>query len=204
MTTKTTYIIGAGGHAKVVIATLKAANHKITGILDDSTTVWGKKIWDIPIQGACSMLEDYDNIQAIIAIGNNRVRQTIARHYPHVTWLTVIHPSAQVHASVEIGTGTVIFANAVIQPDSIIGNHVIVNTAATADHDCVLEDYVQIAPGVHLSGACHLQQGAFMGTGSSSLPQTIVGAWSTVGAGAVVIDNIPNGSVAYGVPAKPR
>ena len=93
-------------------------------------------------------------------------------------------------------------AGAVIQPDTTLGAHVIVNTGATIDHDGILADYVHVAPGAHLAGGVRLGEGVFMGIATSTMPGTSVGAWATVGAGAAVVRDLPGNVTAVGVPAR--
>ncbi len=104
----------------------------------------------------------------------------------------------------KLGRGTVVFAGAVVQPDAVIGDHVIVNTGATVDHDCVVGDYAHLAPGVHLAGSVHVGEGAFLGIGSVVSPGVRIGRWTTLGAGAVAIRDLADGAVAVGVPARAR
>jgi len=84
----------------------------------------------------------------------------------------------------------------------VLGRHVIVNTGATIDHDCIVGDFAHIGPGVHLAGMVKVGAGAFLGIGSVVLPGLAIGEWSMVGAGAVVIRDVPDRVTAYGVPAK--
>ena len=114
----------------------------------------------------------------------------------------MVHPTAWVDASVVPGAGTVEFAGAMIQPGTVIGEHVIINTSASVDHDCVLGNFVHIAPGTHLAGNVRIDEGSFMGIGSAAIPGVRIGAWTTVGAGAVVVRELMDKVVAYGVPAK--
>lgn len=196
-------VIGAGGHAKVVLATLHAMGQKVKWILDDDEKMWGQTIFDIEIKGPVALLENLETpVKAIIAIGDNKTRKTIADSLPHVEWITAIHPSALIHPTVQIGNGTAIFAGTVIQPDTIIGNHCIVNTSASIDHDCSVGDYVHIAPGCHLAGGVTLHEGTFLGIGSSVIPGAAIGKWSICGAGSVVVRDIPDNAKALGVPAK--
>ena len=95
------------------------------------------------------------------------------------------------------------FANAAINTGSIIGPNVIVNTGATIDHHTRIDAHAHIAPGVHLGGAVIVEEGALLGIGSSVIPNCTIGAWSTVGAGAVVLDDVPPHTTVVGVPAKP-
>jgi len=146
-------VIGGGGHAKVVIATARAVGYEVTGILDEDETKYGKFVLDVPIIGGLDLLRSGMYERAVIAIGDNRERQRIAHYYKgFCTWVTLIHPYSFVHSTCLIGDGTVVFAGVVIQPETIIGEHCIVNTSASVDHDCFLGDFVHIAPGVRLTG----------------------------------------------------
>ncbi len=189
-------VIGAGGHAKVVISTLAARGLPIAAVFDDDDTKWGMDAQGIPV----SRTERERGGGAIIGIGDNAQRRDVASTLKF-EWQTVVHPSAYVHPSAKLGRGTVIFAGAVVQPDVVIGDHVIVNTGATVDHDCIVGDYVHLAPGVHLAGSVRVGEGAFLGIGSVVIPGVEIGPWSTLGAGAVAIRDLAAGGVAVGVPA---
>jgi len=89
-----------------------------------------------------------------------------------------------------------------VQPDVIIGKHVIINTCASVDHDCKLEDFVHIAPCVHLAGGVLVGEGSLLGVGSSVIPYRRIGKWSIVGAGSVIVNDIPDHVTVVGVPAK--
>lgn len=195
------WVIGAGGHAKVVVATLQAAGRAIAGVLDDDEAKHGRTVLGVPVVGP---VERAAGGEAIVAIGHNAVRKRIAESVPEVRWATVVHPSAVVHPSVRVGAGSVVFAGAVVQPDTHLGRHVIVNTGATIDHDGRVGDYVHVAPGTNLAGDVHLGEGAFLGIGARAVPGVHVGAWTTVGAGAVVVQDLPDGVTAVGVPARIR
>jgi sugar O-acyltransferase (sialic acid O-acetyltransferase NeuD family) len=196
------YVVGAGGHGKVIIATLQDAGHRVLGVLDDDPTTWGHSIMGIAILGHSSLLEQKPNSKALLAIGNNRIRRDLARRMPATQWITVVHPRAYVHSSVTLGAGTVVFAGAVIQPGTTIGEHVIINTAATVDHDCRLGDYVHIAPGVHLAGGVTVGDSVLMGIGSCVIPCIEIGPETVIGAGAAIVNNIPGKVTAFGIPAR--
>ena len=193
-------VIGAGGHAKVVIATVEAAGGAVVRVLDDNPTLRGQSLLGHVVDGC---IDDYAPSEAlvVIAVGSNRVRRQLAKRL-NVSFGTIVHPSAIVHASVQLGVGTVVFAGAVLQPGVRTGKHVIVNTRATVDHDSVLGDYVHVGPGASLAGSVHLEEGAFMGVGSCAIPGVQIGAWATIGAGSVVLRAVPPDVVAVGVPAR--
>jgi sugar O-acyltransferase (sialic acid O-acetyltransferase NeuD family) len=93
-------------------------------------------------------------------------------------------------------------AGAVINPDARLGMGVLVNTAATVDHDCIIEDGVHLAPGVHLAGDVRIGEGTFIGIGTVARQGVRVGRGCVVGAGSVIVRDLPDGSTAYGVPAR--
>ncbi len=194
-------VIGAGGHAKVVIATIEASGSEIVRVLDDEADLHGQRLLGYAIEGPIAVELIPSGASVVLALGSNQARRALAARLP-VTFGVVVHPSAVVHRSAVIGAGSVVFAGAVIQPGVTIGRHVIVNTSASIDHDCVLSDFVHVAPGVHLAGNVKLDQGAFMGVGSCAIPGSQVGAWATVGAGGVVTTDIPSRATAVGVPAQ--
>lgn len=195
-------VIGAGGHAKVVISTLRAAGFEVVGVYDDDPSKQGHRVAEVPILGSVAQIHPGATEALVIAIGNNAQRRHVAERLSFVPWRTVVHPHAYVHESVKIGPGTVVFAGAVIQPDTIIGRHCIINTGATIDHDCSLGDFTHVAPGCHLAGEVDLAEGVFMGIGSVVIPGISIGEWTTVGAGGVVVTGLPPHQVAVGVPAK--
>jgi sugar O-acyltransferase (sialic acid O-acetyltransferase NeuD family) len=201
MSRPTFVVIGAGGHAKVVIATIEASGGKVVRLLDDTVALQGTRVLGHLVEGPISEEAVGDGARAVIAVGSNRSRSVIASRL-NVEYGIAIHPSAVVHESAVIGAGTVVFAGAIVQPDVRIGRHVILNTGASIDHDCVLGDYVHVAPGAHLAGKVHIDEGALMGIGSCAIPGVRVGAWATVGAGGVVLQAVASGATAIGVPAR--
>ena len=202
MATDPVYIIGAGGHAKVVIAALHANSIACAGVFDDDRSLWGKKILDIPILGAVEELRDVSSILAVNAIGNNSTRRAISERFRNINWLTVIHPNTWIHSSVKIGCGTVVFAGSVLQPDTKIGQHSIINTSASVDHDCVIGDFCHVAPGCHIAGGVKIGDEVFLGIGTSVIPYVSIVSNTVIGAGATLIENIDNTGVYVGTPAR--
>jgi len=197
------YILGAGGHAKVIASTLQEAGIPVTAFLDDDPAKEGKIIAGVKVIGGLDVIVSKGTVNAIIAIGDNRTRlETAIRFQPYCRWITAIHPRAIIHKSVRIEEGTVVFAGAVIQPDTRIGQHVIVNTGVTIDHDSDIGDFVHIGPGTHIAGNVTVQEGCLLGVGVAVIPGQQVGQWSVLGANATVVTDIPARTLAVGVPAK--
>jgi sugar O-acyltransferase (sialic acid O-acetyltransferase NeuD family) len=194
-------VFGAGGHAKVVIATLQASGRKVTAIYDDDEHCRGKTVLGIPVLGPLDQACKDGVRRAVLAIGDNAIRRQLAECFSF-KWESVVHPSAVVHPSVHLGEGSVIFAGAIVQPDAQVGPHAIVNTAATVDHDCVVEACASIGPGAHLAGNVSIGQRAAIGTGACVIPGISIGEDTIVGAGTVVIADLPASVVAVGSPAR--
>jgi len=194
-------VIGAGGHAKVVLATLEAAGVTVAAVLDDDQRRWKTDLLGVPIAGPVDRVGDRTH-PAVIAIGDNSARRTIAERHADVDWLTVAHPRAWLAPTVQLGPGTVVFAGAQLQPDVIVGRHAIINTGATVDHDGRLGDYAHVAPGVNLAGGVHVGEGTLVGIGATAIQGARIGRWATIGAGAVVLDAVADGVTAVGVPAR--
>ena len=192
------FILGAGGHSRVVIEIALNSGINISGIYDDNDNFYGKDYNGIKVSGPLNSIESGN---AIIAIGSNKVRKKINDKTSQLKWKTLIHPSAIIANNVEIGEGTVVMAGAIIQPGAKIGRHCIINTGACIDHDCVIDDYVHIAPRVVLAGGVRVGEGTLIGVGASIVPYVTVGKWATIGAGSAVISDIPDYSTAVGIPA---
>jgi sugar O-acyltransferase (sialic acid O-acetyltransferase NeuD family) len=193
-------VLGAGGHARVVVATLRAAGHHVAGIFDDDVATWGSMLFGVRI-GADLKAAAATGLPGVIAIGDNARRAAVAAQL-NMTWASAIHPRAHVEDDVVIGPGTVVFAGAVIQPGTVLGAHVIANTGCSIDHDCKVADFAHIAPGARLGGGVTIGTGTLIGIGSCVLPCQHVGEQCTVGGGAAVVAAVPDHSTVAGVPAR--
>lgn len=197
-------VVGAGGHARVVISTLLQVGTKrdVIDLFDDDPDKVGRQIDGVRVLGRVAEAERLTGRRGIVAIGDNRTRKEMVERLAGWEWTTVVHPEAFVDSTARLGLGTVVFAGAVIQAGARMGDHVIVNTAATVDHDCRVDDFAHLAPGVHLGGGVMVGEGALLGIGAVVVPNARVGPWSIVGAGAVVIGDVAAGSTVAGVPAR--
>jgi sugar O-acyltransferase (sialic acid O-acetyltransferase NeuD family) len=196
-------VVGAGGHAKVVVATARAAGFRVVAIVDDDAARWGASLLGVPVSGPTARALDDAGAAVVLAIGRNAARRALATS-ARCDFVSLLHPSAIVEPSVRLGAGSVVFAGAVIQPDCTIGAHAIVNTGASIDHDCLLGTAVHVAPGSRLAGNVTLGDEVFLGIGAVVIPGITIGPRTTIGAGAAVICDLPADIVAIGVPARVR
>jgi sugar O-acyltransferase (sialic acid O-acetyltransferase NeuD family) len=195
-------VVGAGGHAKIVLAALLASGRRPIEILDDDESRWGRTLLNHRVSGPVRALLQRQSCRAILAVGDNRTRRRLAAELP-ANWRTVVHPRAWVDPAARVGHGSFIAAGAMVLPGAVVGAHAIINTSSSVDHDCLLEDFAHLSAGVHLGGGARVREGALVGIGATLMPGVTVGAWAVVGAGAVVLRDVGEGVTAVGVPAKP-
>jgi sugar O-acyltransferase (sialic acid O-acetyltransferase NeuD family) len=188
---------GGGEHARVVLDCLLASKKNVLGLFDPKYT---GNLFGV------AQLGNYDpeyepHALAVIAIGDNDLRKKVASFTRH-TFTNAIHPSAIISPYASIGTGNMILHGAIIQAQSKLGNHIIVNTRAQIDHDCIVSDFVHIGPGAILCGAVRIGEGSFVGAGAVIIPGRKIGSNVTIGAGAVVVTDIDNHVMVAGNPAR--
>lgn len=195
-------VLGAGGHAKVAIATLQAMGRTVAAAFDDDARLVGRRVLDVRVAGPLNDAAREPEAPAFIGIGDNAARRRVAEKLA-LPWMTAVHPWTHVHVSVAIARGALVAAGAVIQPDSIVGAHAIVNTSASVDHDCSLGPFAHVGPGARLAGGVHVGEGALVGVGASVAPGVRIGDWAIIGAGSAVIMDVPPHAIHAGVPARP-
>ncbi len=192
-------VIGAGGHAKVVIETAQAAGFQIAGVVGregDATEVLGHPV----SHDAASVSAD----AFVVAIGDNAARAT---HYTRcleagLTPAIVIHPTAVISPSATIGPGTFVSALAVVNAQTRVGANVILNTACVVEHDVVVGDHALIGPNASLCGGVRIGEGVLFGAGATAIPTVRVSEWSVVAAGATVASFIARRTLCAGTPAR--
>jgi sugar O-acyltransferase (sialic acid O-acetyltransferase NeuD family) len=199
MSEKRIVVIGAGGHAKVVASTIIAAGSEVVGFFVSEPPQIATSIFGIPVRGM-NELDSKDCPNAIIGIGQNDVRKKLSQELPF-NWISVVHPFSWVHPDVQIGAGTIICAGSIVQPGAKIGSHVIINTKSSVDHDTIVGNFSHISV-AHLAGGASIEEGVFLALNSVVLPYLQVGAWATVGAGAVVTKNVEPNTTVVGIPAR--
>lgn len=194
------YLIGAGGHAKVIIEILELSNVAIGGLFD--------KLPDIDNIFGYSILnwEEYEQNKAdklIVSIGNNTIRKKVVeKDVPDDIAGHALHLSSNISKRAIIGVGTVVMAGVTINADAKIGKHCIINTNASVDHDCVIEDFVHISPNATLTGNVKVGEGTHVGAGAVIIPGIKIGKWCTIGAGAVIIKDVPDHVTVVGNPGR--
>lgn len=203
-------IYGAGGFGREVLQIVKDLNRvaptwDCRGFLVDSGFVAEQRVHGLPVLGDAEWLRNHVDVQVIVAVGSPAGRRRITRRIAAYgnQFATLIHPRAWIGDHVEIPAGCVICAGALITTDIFLGAHTHVNIGSTIGHDAKISDFVTISPGCNVSGGVRLEEGVELGSGAVIVPGVSVGAWSVIGANAVVSKDIPRDCTAVGMPARP-
>ena len=199
-------ILGAGGHASVVADAALASGYSRVAFFANERSI--NRNLQGPFLGGLDALKDMSTeFSAVhVAIGSNAARRSATEQLTSMGFdvASVIHPSSVVSPSVKIYPGVSVLANAVVNSGSTLGTGCIVNTGSIVEHDCILGPFSHISPGAVMAGGALLGSGSWIGMGASVLPLVEVGSSVTVGAGAVVLNNVADSLVVHGVPAKVR
>jgi sugar O-acyltransferase (sialic acid O-acetyltransferase NeuD family) len=203
-------LIGASGHAKVIIDIIEAIGRdRIVGLTTEEARSDGLfcgypvlgNILDVP-----KIFTEYHVECLLVAIGDNwdrcRVASRITHLLPAIEFITFVHPSAQIGRQVEIESGTVVMPGAVVNSGSRVGRHCIINTRASIDHDSVLADCASVGPGATLGGDVRIGHCTAIGIGATIKHRVSIGEHTVIGAGSLVLRDQPGFVVAYGTPAR--
>lgn len=202
------FLFGAGGHGRVVFDVIeRQGQYQVVAVLDDAAGS-EQMFFGIPVSEGRDRLAQLARLgpeRGIVAIGDNHSRAHMARLVVDagLGFVTAVDPSAQIGRDVVLGPGTVVMPGVVVNTGTWIGEQVILNTSCSVDHDCRVGAFVHVSPGAHIGGHCTIGEGSHIGIGASVIQGIRIGARVTIGAGAVAVDDIPDGVVAVGVPARP-
>ena len=203
-------VIGCSGHGRVVVDAIEEdGRFRIAGLLD-TFKLPGTELLAYEIIGSEADLPALIKAGVcqgvVVAVGDNWTRcqlvSRITKLAADVYFPPVIHPSAHIARNVSIGPGTVIMAGVVVNSGSRIGKFCILNTCASLDHDCVMDDFSSLAPRATTGGRVTIGSLSAIAIGATVLHEVYVGDHTVVGAGATVMKDVPAGVVAYGTPAR--
>ena len=213
MNTKNILVLGAGGHAKVVVDALYCANPELEHlfITDDNTSLENTEFMGLrlitPISNSMSLMDLlHGNTSFHIAIGDNNTRLDLFNKYlqsiDQSNLLSIVHPNSIISKFATIKPGSFIAANAIVAPYASVGFNTIINHGAIIDHDVSVGDFSHIAPNATLGGKVRIGNNCLVGASATILPGRIIGNNTIIGAGAVVTKDVMDFSVVKGVPAR--
>jgi len=205
-------LIGAGGHAKVIIDALRSnkQSFNIIGIVDKNESKLGKNILGVTVLGSDDILRElygYGLRKVFISLGmikDFRIRENIYTMLKDIKFecINIFHNKSIISDWAVLGEGNAVLAGAIINAEAKIGNNCIINSGSIIEHECIIGNNVHIAPGACVSGQSIIENNCMVGAGSTIIQGIRIGANAIIGAGSVVIRDIPPNSIAVGVPAK--
>jgi len=203
-------IVGGGAQAKYVVDILvNCCNQKVVGILDveDNREYHGSKIGGVEVLGYYKeLIGDYppSKFKAVICHSDNKTKELVYSELKKLGYAfpNIIHPNAYISRSAELGEGNIICSGVSIMPFARIGNCVIIHSNSVIEHDCEIDDFVNIAPSVALAGYVKIGRRSYIFTNATVVPGVKIGRDVKVGAGSVVLEDVPDNRVVKGVPAR--
>lgn len=203
-------IVGASGHAKVIIDVFeRMGTYDILGLFDDNMAK-GTEVLDYQLLGNISeispFLSKHPHVQVFIAIGDNWTRASVKAQLEEKTtniqWAQAIHPFSHMGKDTFLGKGIAILAGAVINSQVQLGDFTIVGSNASIDHESQLGDYASLGPGCILGGNVNIGNFSAIGLGAHLIHGLTIGAHTVIGAGSTVLQNFGDNLVTYGTPAR--
>ncbi len=204
------FILGTGGHACDVADIALVLDYRPVFVArDEDERSTCRKTYDVVLEAEALL---WKGAQFAIGIGDNRTRAAVAKRMADQhSFPALIHPDTSIGLSsreaVLSSSGTVLFPGVRVMGHCTFGAFCTLNLNATVSHDCHIGDFANLSPGANLAGNVHIGEGVWIGMGvtvnqgAATEPRRI-GAWSTIGSGAVVIRDVPPGVTQVGVPAQ--
>lgn len=217
MTARDLVVIGGGEHARVVLEAAHSGDGepwRVVGLVDNAAAERTLQLLEVTHLGDDKTFHTWlearpadTRPRLVLGVGGGpnagARREIVTRYGDLAAWATIVHASAWISPTAELGHGVVVLAGAVINAGATIGDHAIVNSAAVVEHDVRIGDFVHLAPGAVVGGGTKVGNGAFIGLGSRIRDHIEVGDDAVVGMGAIVTADVAANVTVIGVPARP-
>ncbi len=203
-------IIGAGTYGEVYLAYLQEAGIEIVGFLDDDSKYINQKVCGIPVLGGfdfLACLKDEYGVKAVYCpLGNNKLRVELLNRALSLGYEVpnFIHSTVVLSPNVKIGDkGIYILPKTVIMPWCNIHDFVMMSVNSVVSHHTILEEGVFLSFGVNFGASIIAHKYAYIGISATIMTGVHeLGENCLIGAGAVVIKDVPTNAVMAGIPAK--
>lgn len=202
-------LVAASGLAREVAESARRAGWDVLGCLDDNPALVGTEIMPgLPVLGGLAAVGNYPDARLLLCAGKGTTRQGIAERLGALgvddeRYAVVVDPTVVAPPSCTLGAGSILLAGTVLTASVTVGRHVACMPHVVLTHDDVIEDYATLASGVALGGGVTVGMAAYVGMGATVRQHVRVGATSTLGMGAVLVRDMPDGQVWAGLPAEP-
>ena len=198
--------VGASGLAREALPVARAVGLEPIGILDDAAATLPRTIGGVLVVGTIDDAPFFPEDRLLVCVGSGSARERIVARLAALgvtvdRYPVLVDPSVRNPGDCPVGPGSMLLAHVTITADAVIGRHVVAMPGTTIAHDCVVDDFATLAPGVSLGGGAHIGRAAYVGLNASVRSGAFVGAGATVGMGAAVLDDVPPNESWAGVPA---
>jgi sugar O-acyltransferase (sialic acid O-acetyltransferase NeuD family) len=186
-------LIGGGGHCKACIDVIESeGKYEIAGILDKPE----KKnllVLGYPVLGDDDLLRTLikDAHVFLITLGQLKSPDRRIELFNTIRSLGgtvpyILSPRAYVSKYAELGEGTIVMHNAMINAGAKVGSNCIINTGAIIEHDAVIEDNCHISTGAIINGGAIIRKNTFFGSGAVSREHIVIHSNSFIKAHSLV------------------
>jgi sugar O-acyltransferase (sialic acid O-acetyltransferase NeuD family) len=205
-------LIGAGGLAREAAEAVRAINAArptwtLLGYLDDDPAKHGTVTGGLPVLGSVDDLRKYANAQVVLCPGrpdNYVARSHLASRLAldDDRYATVVHPSASIGSTCNVGAGCVVLAHVALTADVVVSRHVVIMPQVVLTHDVHVGEFATLAAGACVGGSCRIDRNAYIGSGVCVREGITVGERALVGMGAIVTRDVPPDRLWVGCPAR--
>lgn len=204
-------VVGAGGFGREVMWQIENSPqvkhfYDEMGFIDDKTELQGKEVNGYKVFGTIDWLKKQEEeIYAVLAIGNSTVRKATyekIQNNKNLLFPNIFSEGVKISDTVQYGKGCIFCTDTIATVNITIGDFFISNLNCTIGHDCTIHDFVTLYPSVNVSGNVQISEITEIGTGTQIIQGKSIGNNCIIGAGAVVVRDIPDHCTAVGVPAK--
>jgi sugar O-acyltransferase (sialic acid O-acetyltransferase NeuD family) len=202
-------LIAASGLAREVLAMVRSSGqYDVLGLLDDDKEMAGVTVDGAPVLGPIDDASKYMHAFILVCLGSGKAREMVVDRLSvmglhEARYATAIDPTVQYPEGCRIGRGSILLRNVTLTASVTLGSPVVAMPSVTFTHDDDVADFATFAAGTSLGGGVRIGRAAYLGMNSSVRERTSVGAYATVGMGAAVLSNVPDGETWVGVPAHP-